>query len=368
MKSKSQPKIKQIILTVCAILLLICIVLTGASLYGKHQMQKIPSLSFAEALAYTTHENEDAIITVGIIKDGSTSYIVYGNNGEVLPDKVHTYEIGSLTKTMTAALISRAMDEGLLTFDSTLNEFLDLTEEAQYPSLLQLLTHTSGYKSYYFESPMFKNFFAGRNDFYGITDDMILARLSRTRTDDKDHSFCYSNFGYAALGLVLESVYDTSYTVLLNTFLQDELGMTSSEISDGSGDLTNYWDWKQEDSYISAGAVTSDINDMLIYLSLQLKEKDYLKRCHESLKTINASSASYEAIGIRMDEIGMAWIIDRKNQIIWHNGGTDDYNCYMGYNLETQTGVVILSNLSPGYRIPATVLGVKLLAEIQAIQ
>ena len=61
----------------------------------------------------------------------------------------------------------------------------------------------------------------------------------------------------------------------------------------------------------------------------------------------------------------MAWIIDKENNIIWHNGGTDDYNCYMGFNVETQTGVVILSNLSPSYRIPATVLGVKLLKEIQ---
>jgi hypothetical protein len=96
-----------------------------------------------------------------------------------------------------------------------------------------------------------------------------------------------------------------------------------------------------------------------------MKEQGCLKRCHESLIKINTSSKSYEAMDIHMDEIAMAWIIDKENHIIWHNGGTDDYNCYMGFNVETQTGVIIISNLSPSYRIPSTVLGVKLLIEIK---
>lgn len=61
----------------------------------------------------------------------------------------------------------------------------------------------------------------------------------------------------------------------------------------------------------------------------------------------------------------MAWMIVRENHIIWHNGGTDNYNCYMGFNVKTHTGVIIISNLSPSYRILATVLGVKLLMEIK---
>ena len=58
------------------------------------------------------------------------------------------------------------------------------------------------------------------------------------------------------------------------------------------------------------------------------------------------------------------WIIDSKNNIIWHNGGTGNYNSYLGFNPETGTAVVVLSNLAPNYRVPATVLGVKLLLEL----
>ena len=86
--------------------------------------------------------------------------------------------------------------------------------------------------------------------------------------------------------------------------------------------------------------------------------------CHTALEEIHASTKEYEMMGIRMDEIGMAWILDSENDILWHNGGTGDYNCYLGFQPETGTAVVVLSNLAPGYRIPATVLGVKRLLEL----
>ena len=47
-----------------------------------------------------------------------------------------------------------------------------------------------------------------------------------------------------------------------------------------------------------------------------------------------------------------------------YNGGTGNYNSYLGFNPETGTAVVVLSNLAPNYRVPATVLGVKLLLEL----
>lgn len=60
----------------------------------------------------------------------------------------------------------------------------------------------------------------------------------------------------------------------------------------------------------------------------------------------------------------MAWIMDSENGIVWHNGGTGQYNSYLGFRPETGTAVVVLSSLAPSYRIPATVLGVKRLLEL----
>lgn len=345
---------------------ILCAVLavTGIMAYAKYQISRIPELTFREALVYTTENDKNAVITVGIIKDGQLSYTVYGENGKELPAELHTYEIGSLTKTVTAALINKAVTEGKLDINDTIDNYLPLPDGGDYPTIKELLTHTSGYKGYYFERTMISNFFKGRNDFYGITKEQVLDQAGELHMDKEHYSFTYSNYGYAVLGLVLEAVYDTNYTSLTNDFMQNELGMTGTKISDQNGDLGHYWDWKTDDAYLPAGAVTSNISDMLSYAQMQLADNPYFLECHKSLKTINASTKDYQTMGIHMDEIGMSWIIDNENGIIWHNGGTGNYNCYLGFHPETQTAVVILSNLSPNERIPATVLGVKLLLEL----
>lgn len=361
--SRRKRKTKIMFTIIIAAILCAALAFGGIMIYGKHQISKIPELTFLEALEYTTKDNQDAVISVGIIKDGEISYKVYGENGTELPAELHTYEIGSITKTFTAALINKAISEGKINIDDTIETYLPLPDGNAYPTIKELLTHTSGYKGYYFESPMIANFFMGRNDFCGITKAMVLDKASNLSMGKDSYRFNYSNYGYAVLGLVLESVYDMDYTALANDFMQNGLGLTDTRIADDSGDLGNYWDWEADDAYLPAGAVTSNIADMLSYAQMQLDGNPYFAECHKSLNTINASTKDYETMGIHMDEIGMSWIIDTENNIIWHNGATGDYNSYLGFSLTTGTAVVVLSNLAPSYRIPATVLGIKLLTE-----
>ena len=71
-------------------------------------------------------------------------------------------------------------------------------------------------------------------------------------------------------------------------------------------------------------------------------------------------------MGIRIDAVGAGWMIDNKNNIIWHNGGTGNFNSYIGFDKENQIGVVIWpANLPPNYRIPATVMGIEILTSLQ---
>jgi len=352
-----------VLIVLLAIVLAGAAVLAGLAAYGKHQMGKLPSMSFDDVLKYTTDGLPEAVITVGFIKDGEASFSVYGEDGKLLPAEGHTYEIGSLTKTFTAALVCRAIEDGSIELEAGIDSYLELPEGGSYPTIKQLLTHTSGYKGYYFETPMIGNHLSGKNDFLGITDEMVLKRLAKVKPGEQ--VFNYSNFGYATLGLVLESVYNTEYTELVNSFAA-ELGLENTHVSDGTGDLGRYWDWKPGDAYISAGAITSDINDMLAYARMQLEGSDCFGKCQNTLCHINATTEGYKAMGINLDEIGMAWIIDRENGVIWHNGGTGDYNSYLGFKPDEGLAVVVLSNLSPSTRIPATVLGIKLLNELSA--
>jgi len=356
---------KKAIAVCLAVVLCVLGALGGFMYYGTEQMKKLPDLSFRQALEYTTKNNPDAVITVGIIKDGQASYRVYGKNGTELAHEPHIYEIGSLTKTFTAALIRKAVKEGKIGMNEGIDSYLALPGGQKYPTIEELLTHTSGYDGYYFEAPMIFNFLVGRNDFCGIGKMAALKRAGKVTLNEKEYAFNYSNYGYAMLGLVLEAVYEREYPSLLHDFAQNELHLENTQISDGRGDLQNYWAWKEGDAYIPAGAVTSDITDMLSYAGLLLAGDSRLSECAVPLKEIDAASESYKAMGIRMDSIGMAWIIDEQNGITWHNGGTGHFNSYLGFDRESGVAVVILSNLAPGDRIPATVLGVKLMHELR---
>ena len=356
-------KRKNIVIVIVSCLSLLLIAFLVYVFIGISQMKKVPSLSFKDALEYTTKDNKEALITVGIIKDGKTEYRVYGENGKEVEDRLCTYEIGSITKTITALMVKRAEKEGKLELDATIDKYLSLPEGDNYPKIIDLLTHTSGYKPYYFETPMIKNFFKGRNDFYGINGEMVKERIGKINLDKESYGFSYSNFGFAVLGLVLESVYGESWKTLAEDFLLNELGLENTHVSVGKGELGHNWQWREDDAYLSAGAVTSNIRDMLKYAGYYLEEDELFKECQEGVKTINASSSAYRTMGIYMDQIGLSWIIDKENGIIWHNGGTGHYNSYIGFSKENNTAVVILSNLAPNYRIPATVLGVKLLME-----
>lgn len=79
MKQGSRTRKKRVIIIFLSVILCAALVATGLMTFGKSQMAIVPGLSFKEALGYTTRGKKDAVITVGIIKDGQASWKVYGN-------------------------------------------------------------------------------------------------------------------------------------------------------------------------------------------------------------------------------------------------------------------------------------------------
>jgi CubicO group peptidase (beta-lactamase class C family) len=357
---------KKILKVILIIVLVIATGIVGYGTYGLYKINQLSSMTFKDMLAYTTKDNKNAVITIGIIKNGKMTYDVYGENGIILPKEEYIYEIGSITKTFTTSLLCKAISEGRISLDDSIDKYLSLQKKDYFPTIRRLVTHTSGYKGYYFEKPMISNFLHKENDFNGISEEMLLERLGKISLDDSDYPFKYSNFGMATLGVVLERIYDKEYTQLMNDYISDDLGLKNTKISDGSGDLKNYWKWSESDAYMPAGALLSNITDIMQYVKIHIGEKsDYLSMAHEALAEVNATTASYGKMGIRIDAVGSGWMIDNEKNIIWHAGGTGDYNSYIGFDKENQTGVVILSNLPPDYRIPATVMGVEILTSLQ---
>ena len=323
-------------------------------------------MTFEDMLSYVTGNNDKAIITVGIFQNGKMNYTMYGKDGETLPQTEHIYEIGSLTKTFTAALLFKAIGEGKINLSDNIDKYLILPERDYYPTIKRLITHTSGYKRHYLETQMVSNFFARKNSFYNVSTDTLIQRIGKINLINRDYKFVYSNFGISVVGAVLSEVYKSDFATLINEFIQEELSLNKTRISEASGDLTDYWDWAKNDAYLPAGGLTSTIDDMLKYAQKQMQAlPEYLSETHNVLAEINATSSAYAKMNIHMDSVGATWMIDNTNNIVWHNGGTGDFNSYLSFDLDRQIAVVVLSNLPPNHRIPATVIGVKLLNDLQ---
>lgn len=366
-KRKRKKKVWMTILSVFVILLAIAGGWYGLQIHSAHKLlSRIEDMSFEELLQEALVGKKEARVTVGMIKDGQMTYEVYGPDAVALEQTEYRYEIGSITKTMTAALIAQAIQEEKLSLTDTIDRYLELPDGKVYPTIESLLTHTSGLDGYYFEWSMLPYLLhPEKNPFQGIAAEDVVQEYKGTKLKEgKAYGFEYSNYGFALLGLVLEKVYDTDYTSLLNGYLQENLELKDTYVSNGDADFEGNWIWEADDAYISAGAVVSDITDMLLYAEAQLGEDSTLTMCHQALKQINAADKWERMGGFGINEIGMSWMIDGENGIIWHNGATGVHTSYLGFCPEKNTAVVVLSNLSQNEDIETTTIGFKKLMEI----
>lgn len=371
-KKISKKKIAAVTLASVALLLAAVGIWYALALHSTHELlMRTDSMSFDELVEEALTGKRDACVTVGVLKDGQMSYEVYGEDGERLEQTEYRYEIGSITKTMTAALTARAVLEGKLQLTDTIDKYLELPAGKVYPTIESLLTHTSGLndQEYYEWSMLPYVFHHEENPFQGITGETILEEYRNSDLKaGKTYGFNYSNYGFALLGLVLEEVYDADYTRLLNDYLADGLAMKDTYVSNGDADFEGNWQWKDGDAYIPAGAVVSDVTDLLLYAQAQLGSDPVLTLCHQPLKQVNASDKWDRMAGLCADEIGMSWMIDTENGIIWHNGGTGVHSSYLGFCPEKNTAVVVLSNLSQDEDITMTMIGFKKLLEVSSIR
>lgn len=146
MKKASKRKTAAIIIAAAVLLLAVSgVVWYVLAQHSTHEfLLRTADMSFDELLKEALTDRKGACITIGVLKDGQMSYEVYGPDAERLEQTEYRYEIGSITKTMTAALTARAIQEGKLQLTDTIDKYLELPESKVYPTIDALLTHTSG--------------------------------------------------------------------------------------------------------------------------------------------------------------------------------------------------------------------------------
>jgi CubicO group peptidase (beta-lactamase class C family) len=349
--TKKQKIILAIILTLFAIIAAYFVTIN-------HKKNIISSMNSTQMIEEYSNNNKDVILTAGVVYNGNQYIMTFNINGRFFDDKLYSYEIGSITKTFTVSLLCKAISDGKILLDDTITKYIPLSTNGHFPTIRQLATHTAGYGNYplnlYFRQITL--LLSGNdNPFLGYSDHKLLHDLSRKNLPDKKYKWNYSNFGMSVLGYILGKTYETDYKMAMEEFIGQILGLEDTTFDSRSNDFNAYWEWYKDDAYLAAGGLKSNISDMLRYAEIQMNnELPYLSMSKASDNSINVNS-NYNS--------GLAWLIDKENNIIWHNGGTSSFNSFLGF--DDKIAVVVLSNTREQQYINATTIGMKILKELK---
>ena len=295
-------------------------------------------------------------IVVGVVGPEGRRVVGYGSlaaDDPATPDGDAVYEIGSITKAFTAILLADLVEEGAVELEMPVQRLLgpDVTVPTRNGAeitLLHLTTHSSGLPRM---PDNFRPADAG-NPYADYTVAQLYEFLSSHELQrDIGAEVEYSNLGTGLLGHALTLSQETDYETLVSRRLLEPLGMSDTSITLSSSQQERLavghsvqlrpvanWDLP---TLAGAGALRSTVNDMLTFVAanLGLRESPLV----DGIGATHAARRDFPAPGMR---IGLGWVIrsGHGRDLHWHNGGTGGYRSFLGFDLESQTGVVVLSN------------------------
>ena len=316
----------------------------------------IPTIEHAQSLTdlvqpYIDHETTKGL-SIGIYNKGQVKYHNYGicsDKNPVLPNKQSIYEIGSITKTFTTAVLAQMVQEGKVQYSDPMSDYLpqgvtNWSTDTITITLEELATHRSGLPRLA-DNQTIKMLFSMDNPYKFYTMDNLYDFIkSYTPKPKEQRKVDYSNLGMGILGNILANIDQISYEAMIQKRILQPLGMTNTFIDDadktmitghnGYGEPTSPWDLP---TYAGAGALRSNTEDMMKYLIANIEKESPFSETH-------VARASYED-GV---EIGLAWGIRKYNDgdliLHSHSGGTGGFRTSIVFAKEQEIGVIVMGN------------------------
>jgi CubicO group peptidase (beta-lactamase class C family) len=294
-------------------------------------------------------------LSIGVFKAGKTNIYNYGQikkGNNQLPAVNTIFEIGSITKTFTAAVLAWYVNEGKLKLSDPITRYLP-DSVARNPSLMgitlvNLINHTSGLPR------MPDNFtvqqsYEELNPYKHYTKELLFSYLKTcTLKSAPGTKYAYSNLGVGLLGVILEKISGKSYEQLVLDIICEPLGMKSTlqrlsssmntrfaTVYNEDGNQTPAWDF---DVLASGGALRSDMGDLLTYVNSNM--------ANTGSKLSKAFDLTHQVTFDNDTKLGLGWHIIKVDGISYyfHNGGTGGSSSFLAYNVEKNIAVIILSN------------------------
>jgi CubicO group peptidase (beta-lactamase class C family) len=286
---------------------------------------------------------------VGLLESDGTRRVL---NVGAPPDGV--FEIGSVTKVFTAAVLADMVARGQVHLEDPVAQLLPATvkvpsRNGRRITLLDLATQSSGL-------PRLPANLAPQNPANPYADYSVqqmydfLSGYELPR--DPGATYEYSNLGVGLLGHALALKAGMSYEQLVTQRVLRPLGMRETAITlspalearlvpghDQTGEVVPNWDLP---TLAGAGALRSTVGDMLIFLAANL-DSSRGPLAH----SLHDTHVSRHAAGSPNMTIGLAWHIlasPAGRSIVWHNGGTGGYRSFIGFDPARGVGIVLLTN------------------------
>ncbi len=347
--------------TTMKIFLVVIQLLIGISLYAQNGDLKV------EIERIILHDTDISLedtpgFIIGIVDQDSTYYVEFGSkekNKTQRLDASDIFETGSISKVFTSSLVSILAENGSITYDSKINDYLPI--ESQNPrmdevSILDLIQHTSGL-------PVRPYFFGAKEkdpqNPYGYYEKEDLLNFYTNFIPKTSGEFNYAHTDYGLLEIILERATGTPFDKLMEQFIIKPLGLKNTFVFfkerkkdvitqgyDRAGREVEPWSFA---SFGASEGVKASAADLMKFMKVNigLIDHPYTETFAQNHKK-EVDTNFNESI-----KTGRGWqIIDQRKRydIITHNGKTNGHNVFMAFIKETGTGVIVLSNSNIGTR------------------
>ncbi len=282
-------------------------------------------------------------ISIGLYANKQKYIIDFGKNEAEL-----SYDIGSVSKTLTGHLILKLAQLGLIDIYLPVSKYLHL-KQGSYPTIIELMTHTAGYRHLTpieITLPMLlRHRYSHRNPYENANCDDVIKALERRNRKSKKYSYRYSDFSHAILSLVAEKVTGQDFCDLICDLAQNEMNMTNTFIkrtklkpdATYKNKSVPFWKWEKNNPYIAAGGLVSNIYDMISYISLQIESNEnYIVNGH---KVFQDSFSSRSSVGTTL-----CWHTYKNSNQLWHVGGVGTFRSSVIINIQKKLGIAVLGN------------------------
>ena len=274
-----------------------------------------------------------------------------------------SFEIGSITKTMTATLLADLIERGQMKLDAPLADYLpagtNVPSFEGKPILLQhVVTHTSGLPAL---PPDFMP--TNANDPYAnLTEKSLLASIGKVilkRAPGETQS--YSNFAMMVLTLAIANKAGMTYEAMLQEGMFKPLGMAGAYIADSNkpkqvtaaiGHLPTKAvtaPWTLPPNLAGVGGVRATLPDMVSYAKAQLGMLKFETDAGISLS--KAILKTQEKIPVKNGrQMGMNWFFQpsKTGEVMFHGGGTGGFSTELVIDKKARRAVVVLADTQVG--------------------